>query len=259
MKTHLIFLWLLLVFTACSRPGAMQPSVSLEAYKMDKEAKSVFVETNPISASFSIILGPTDRGVCTAYAKFYGFRDRKDYLLFCLNTGDSHSPIAMHSLAIEDGYVIEKENDHEIKRNSFAFHVPSIPGFASTWYLWAEDSSIRLCQQIVPKTLQAVGFDGATLAVVRKESGGNFVDIAASGLKKEEQVCFVVRSLGEEFYYPGKAPENGKLQLPVVSSFVGLKRGVMSGTTSILLVREYETLEVTHDWDLSTTQVAAKK
>jgi hypothetical protein len=248
-----------LLFFSCTTPRIMQPSVSIEAFKMDEETKSIFRDTNPDKASFSIVLGPIDREVCMAYAKFYGFKGRKNYLLFCLNTGDPDAPIAMHSITIEDAFIIEGHGKNEIKKNCFAFQVPAYPGFQSNWYLWSEDDAVRICQSITAKPLQAIGVDGATLKVVRKESGGNIVEIQASGLKEGEQVCFVFRSLGEEFFYPVKAPEKGKLHLPLVSSSVGIQRRVMSGTATVLLVRESETLDLSYEWDLSTTTVAAKK
>jgi hypothetical protein len=231
----------------------------MEAYRMDEETRSIFVETNPDKASFSIIIGPIDNGTCTAYAKFYGFKGRKDYLLFCINTGDSISPIAMHSLTIEGTHVIGKKNGEELEKNCFELRIPAPLGFLSNWYLWAEDNSARLCQKVTANPLQVIGIDGATLTVVRKESGGNFVDVLATGLQEGEQVCLVFRSMGEEFYYPVRAPESGKLRLPMVSSFVGLQRRILSDRTSILLVREAETLELSYDWDLSTTLVAAEK
>jgi hypothetical protein len=226
---------------------------------MDEETKTIFVPTNPIHASFSIVLGPIEKGSCTAYVKFYGFGTRKEYLLFCLNTGDQFSPVAMHSLTLEDRYVIEKPNGVDVKKNFFALHLPAIPGFQSTWYLWSEDNTVRLCQETTAKPLEVVSKDKAALTIIRKESGGNFVDIQASGLRGREQVCFVFRSLGQEFRYPCKATESGKVRFPILSSFAGMKEGVMSGTSTVLLVRKEETLELSYDWDLSTTQVAAKR
>lgn len=257
MRNILLLPIVMLIFAACSTRLAIQPSVSMESYRMDEEAKAMFVETNPHRASFSITPGTIADGVCTAYVKFAGLKERKEYLLFCMNTGDSHSPIAMYPLTIEDSFLIDQ--DSENAKNYFTLHLPAIPGFQSTWYLWSEDNALRLCQKVIPYPLKAIGADGATLTIVQKESGGNFVDIVASGLKEGEQVCIAFRSLGEVFYYPGKAPSNGTIRLPMVASFVGLQRGVMSGTTTILLVRKAETLELAFDWDLSTTQVAAKK
>lgn len=261
MRRVFLPIWclLFLTVTACSRLCVMQPSVSMEAYRMDEETKSIFVETNPIGASFSILPGPVSNGTCTAYAKFSGFKERKDFLLFCLNTGDAQLPIAMHSLTLEGSSVIEKENDDKSNKNSFELRIPAIPGFQSTWYLWAEDNSVRLCQKTTAEPLQAIGEDGATLTLIRKESGGNFVEAEVSGLHEGEQVCFIFRSLGEQFYYPKKAPPSGKLRMPFVSSFVGMERGVLFETTTISLIRKHETLTLSYDWDLSTTLVAAKK
>ncbi len=261
MRVVFLSLWcfFLCCGTSCSKVCVMQRSESMEAYRMDEETKRMFVETNPIKASFSVLLGPINNGRCDAYAKFRGFGERKDYLLFCLNTGDAHAPIAMHTLTIEDDCIIDHDNGVEVKKNAFELRIPAIPGFQSTWYLWAEDNSVRLSQKTIAKSLQTVGSDGATLTLIRKESGGNFVEAHASGLHEGEQVCFILRSLGEQFYHPEKVPESGKLHMPFVSSIVGIERGVISGSTTISLVRKHETLDVTYDWDLSTTQQAAKK
>jgi hypothetical protein len=261
MKTTLCFLsvTLLMVFAGCGSVTVFQPSVSMEAYRMDAELASAFIDTNPNGASFSITPVTFAHDRCTAEAHFHGFGPRKDYLLFCANTGDPGEPVSVYQLTIEDDLIIEYRNGREVQKSDFAFSVGAQPGFQSTWYLWAVDNSVRLAQKTTPRQLQAVGIDGASFRAIRKETGGNVVDIIATGLKANEQVCFVFRSMGEEFFYPRKAPDNGTLHYPLISSFVGLKQGELSGQTTILLVRESETLELAYDWDLSTTRVAAKK
>lgn len=254
-------LWLLSFVgsSGCAKQTVLQRSVSMEAYRMDEQTNAIFVETNPHSSSFSIVLGPIDRGECTAFAKFYGFKGRQEYLLFCPNTGDSLAPVAMHSLVIEEACVIETHDGIEEKKNAFELRIPAVPGFRSTWYLWSTDDAIRLSQKVVARPLQMAGSDGATLTIIRKESGGNFVEACASGLSEGEQVCLIFRSLGAQWFYPVKTSSTGKVRLPFISSLVGVERGIMAGTTSVLLVRQSETLELSYEWDLSTTQRAAKK
>jgi hypothetical protein len=226
---------------------------------MNEELSSTFVATNPIGASLTTTPGHCINDHCTVEAHVSGFGERKEYLLFCANTGDAQEPVAFYPLTIEGNTIIEHARGHEIKKNSFSFTVGAYPGFRSTWYLWALDDSIRLAQHVTPCPLQVVGSDGAIFYIVRKETGGNIVDIFASGLTPGEQICFVFRSMDEEFVYPGKVPETGKIHYPCMSSFVGLKQGVLSGQTTVLLVREREVLELSFDWDLSTTKVAATK
>ncbi len=257
---HVLLSLTLLCIAGCSRTiHVLQPSVSMEACRIDEETRTIFVPTNPLGASFSLVLGPIDHGVCTVYAKFGSFKERKEFLLFCLNTGDLCSPIAMYPLTIEDEYIIEVHGNEEIRKHAFAFPLPAIPGFQSTWYLWAKDDSMRLCQTTIVNPLQMVGSDGATLSIIRRESGGNFVEARASGLREGEQVCLILRSLGEQMYYPYKVREDGTMVLPLISSVAGLKHGILCGTTNIRLVRQYEALELSSDWDLSTTTKAAPK
>jgi hypothetical protein len=237
----------------------MQSSVSIEAYRLDEATKNVFVETNPYKASFSILPGPVDDDMCLATVRFKSFPKRKNYLLFCLNTADPAEPIAMYPLTLEGASVIIRKNGSEEIRDRFDLQLVASPGFQSTWYLWAEDETLRLCRSITPSPLEATSTDGVRMKIIRKEAGGNVADIYVTGLKEAEQICFVIRSMGTETFYPCKAPAKGTIKMPLFGSAAGIQSGTRTGTTAVLLVRDGETLTLTYDWDLSTTRVAARR
>ena len=248
-----------LSLAACSRPLPMQSSVSIEAYRLDEATKNVFVETNPCRASFSILPGPVDNDVCSATVRFKGFPKRKNYLLFCLNTADPTEPIAMYPITLEGSSVITRRKNTEEVQDHFDLRLVASPGFQSTWYLWAEDESLRLCRSISPSPLYATSSDGVRMKIIRKEAGGNIADIYVTGLKEAEQICFVFRSMNNEAFYPCKAPANGTIKMPLYTSVAGIQSATRTGTTTVLLVRDGETLKLSCDWDLSTTQVPARR
>jgi hypothetical protein len=257
---HLLLLILAsLGLSACSGPLVMQPSVSIEAYRLDETTQNVFVETNPCHASFSIIRGPVDHGRCSATVRFKNFPGRKNYLLFCLNTADPVDPVAMYPLTLEESSVIVQKNGTEEVRDRFDLQLVATPGFQSNWYLWAEDESLRLCRSITPSPLETSSCDDVKMAIIRKEAGGNVADVVVTGLKEAEQICFVFRSMGNEAFYPCKAPANGMIKLSLLGSVAGIQGGFRTGTTTMLLVRDGETLTLSYKWDLSTTRVAARR
>lgn len=245
--------------SSCARTPVMLPSASVEACRMDEETKRVFFETNPHNSSFSIALEPTEKETWRAAFSFHGFPQQQKYLLFCLNTADTHQPLAMYSITLAADKILFCDGALEIQSDTISLPIKALPGFQSIWYLWSEDDTIRLSQTITPRPLKMSGIDGATLSILRKEAGGNIAEIVATGLKENEQVCFILQSLDAESLYPIKAPSNGIIRLPFQPSFAGRHKNILAGTTSLLLVRENETLALTFDWDLSTTTTAAAR
>lgn len=245
--------------SACTGPLTIQPSVSLEAYRLDESTKNVFVETNPTKASFTILHGLIDNDMCPATVRFKGFPQRKKCLLFCLNTANPTEPIAMYPLTLEGSSVIIQKEGAEDVCNGFPLQLVASPGFQSTWYLWSEDESIRLCRSITPSPLEAESSDGVKMKIVRKEAGGNVAEVMVTGLKEAEQICFVFRSMSNEVFYPCKAPASGSVKFPLFGSAAGIQEKTKTGTMTVLLVRDGETLTLSYEWDLSTTRVAARR